>query len=87
MKIDIKSTEYILDNMKSIAQFRVFKDKNTYVAEGVDLSIVTESNNLDDLMKNIEEAVSLYFENEKASDFDYSPKPSILVSYELLANA
>lgn len=87
MKIDTTNTEYILDSMKSIAQFRIFKSEQTYVAEGVDLAIVTEADNLDDLMKNIEEAVSLYFENENASDFDYSDKPSILVSYELLANA
>ena len=26
--------------MKTIAQFRIFKDENSYVAEGVDLAVV-----------------------------------------------
>jgi len=69
--------------MKTIAQFRITKDEDTYIAEGLDLAIVTEANDLDTLMKNIEEAVSLHLEGEKISDFDFSQKPSILVNYEL----
>lgn len=69
--------------MKTIAQFRVFKDENTYIAEGLDLAIVTQAMDLDELVKNIEEAVVLHFEGENISDFDYSQKPSILVNYEL----
>jgi len=69
--------------MKTIAQFRVFKDENTYIAEGLDLAIVTQAMDLDELVKNIEEAVVLHFEEENISDFDYSQEPSILVNYEL----
>lgn len=69
--------------MKTIAQFKVYKENNSYVAEGVDLSIVTQAEDLDQLVKNIEEAVTLHFEGENISDFDYSQKPSILVNYEL----
>ena len=50
--------------MKTIAQFKVFKDKNAYIAEGIDLAIVTEAKTLDSLVKNIYEAVSLYFDKE-----------------------
>ena len=38
--------------MKTIAQFRITKDEDTYIAEGLDLAIITESNDLDTLMKN-----------------------------------
>lgn len=69
--------------MKTIAQFKVYKENNSYIAEGVDLSIITQAEDLDQLVKNIEEAVSLHFEGENISDFDYSQKPSILVNYEL----
>ena len=69
--------------MKTIAQFKVYKENNSYIAEGVDLSIVTQADDLDELINNIEEAVSLHFEGENISDFDYSQKPSILVNYEL----
>lgn len=69
--------------MKTIAQFKVYQENNSYIAEGVDLGIVTQAEDLDQLMKNIGEAVSLYFEGEDISDFNFSQKPSILVNYEL----
>ncbi len=83
MKFDTRDSKYILDNMKTIAQFTITKQDDTYTAVGVDLAIVTEASNLDDLMRNIDEAVSLYFENEDTSNFDYSKRPSVLVNYEL----
>jgi predicted RNase H-like HicB family nuclease len=69
--------------MKTIAQFKISKDEDTYIAEGVDLAIVTQANDLDDLMSNIKEAVSLHLEGENIEDFDFSQKPSILVNFEL----
>jgi len=69
--------------MKTIAQFKVYKEDNSYTAEGVDLSIVTQADDLDQLVINIEEAVALHLEGENIADFDYSQKPSILVNYEL----
>lgn len=51
-------------NMKTIAQFSVYKGEHAYVAEAVDLGIVTQADNLDQLVKNIEEAVELHFEGE-----------------------
>jgi predicted RNase H-like HicB family nuclease len=50
--------------MRNIAQFKVSEDEGTYIAQGVDLAIVTQANTLDELVKNIEEAVSLYFYTE-----------------------
>ena len=73
--------------MKTIAQFKISREDNYYIAEGIDLSIVTQADNLDQLVKNIEEAVSLYFEDENTMDFDYSQKPSILINYELPQHA
>lgn len=70
-------------NMKTIAQFSVYKGEHSYIAEAVDLGIVTQADDLDQLVKNIEEAVDLHFEGEDMSQFDYSSKPSILVNYEL----
>lgn len=69
--------------MKTIAQFRVYKEENYYIAEGVDLSIVTQADDLDQLVENIKEAVALHFQGENIADFDYSQTPSILVNYEL----
>ncbi len=69
--------------MKSIIQFKVSQSDGTYVAEGVDLAIVTDANTLDQLVKNIEEAVSLHFEGEDESTFEFRENPSILLNYEI----
>ena len=69
--------------MKTIAQFRIFKDENSYVAEGVDLAVVTQAENLDQLIKNLEEAVALHLDGEDIKTLDFSQKPSILVNFEL----
>lgn len=73
----------VLISMKTIAQFKISRYKETYVAEGIDLAIVIQAKNLDSLVKNIEEAVALHLEDENIKDFDFSRKPSILVNFEL----
>ena len=69
--------------MKSIIQFKISKSENTYIAEGVDFAIVTGADTLDELVKNISEAVELHFEGEDESTFDFTAKPSILLNYEI----
>ncbi|XRO75710.1 type II toxin-antitoxin system HicB family antitoxin [Methanocaldococcus sp. 28A] len=49
--------------MKTI-KFRVYYDGKYWVAEGIDVSIFTQGETLDKLMKNIKEAVELHFEDE-----------------------
>ena len=71
--------------MKRIIQVYVSKGPKYYVAEGIDLSFVTQGKTLDELTKNISEAVALYLEGENSSDFDIGPNPSILMNFELPA--
>lgn len=69
--------------MKRIIQFRISKGDKYYVAEGIDLPIVTQGETLDELAKNIQEAVELHLEGESPADFDIDPNPSILMNLEL----
>lgn len=48
--------------MKQILQFHIEKGDNYYVAQGVDLPIVTQAKTLDELSHNIREAVDLALE-------------------------
>ncbi|MBI5400660.1 MAG: hypothetical protein HZB12_00885 [Candidatus Yonathbacteria bacterium] len=50
--------------MKQILQFHIEKGDNYYVAQGVDLPIVTQAKTLDELSYNIREAVDLALEGE-----------------------
>lgn len=69
--------------MKHIIQFQIQKGEKYYVAHGIDLPIVTQGKTLDELTRNIQEAVELQLENENLSDFELSKNPSILVNFEL----
>ncbi len=46
--------------MKQIIQFQISKGDKYYVAQGVDLPIITQAKTLDELTKNIQEATELY---------------------------
>lgn len=72
--------------MKSIIQFHISKGENQYIATGVGLSIVTQAKTLDELAKNIKEAVSLHLEGEELSNHDLAEHPSVLVDFELPIN-
>jgi predicted RNase H-like HicB family nuclease len=61
----------------------VYKGDKYYIAECMDLSIVTQGKTLDETISNLKEAVSLHLEDENPADFDLSPNPSLLVTMEL----
>lgn len=69
--------------MKKLIQFHIYKGEKYYVAESADLPVVTQGRTLDELLKNIREAVSLELEGESLEDFDLAPEPSVLVNLEL----
>ncbi|MBU1091842.1 type II toxin-antitoxin system HicB family antitoxin [Patescibacteria group bacterium] len=71
--------------MKKIIQFNISKGEKYYVAQGINLPIVTQGKTLDELTKNLKEAVDLQLEGEKLSSFGLDPRPSILASLELEA--
>lgn len=69
--------------MKRIIQISVSKSGKYYVAEGMDLPVITQAKTLDELTKNIKEVIELYLEGEDLTELDISPSPSILLNYEL----
>jgi len=69
--------------MKKIIQFHIYKSDTHYVAEGVDLPVVTQGKTLDELAQNLKEAVSLHLEGERFSDFNLEENPSILANFEI----
>ena len=69
--------------MKHIVQFQVYKSEKFFVANGVDLPIVTQGETLDELVKNIREAVDLLLEGENLADFDLAEKPHVMINMEV----
>ena len=69
--------------MKRIIQFRIYKGEKYYVAECIDLPIVTQGRTLDEVVENIKEALSLHLESEDLEELGISPDFSVLVNLEL----
>ncbi len=61
----------------------VYKGKDHYVAECMDIAVVTQGKTLDETMSNLQEAVSLHLEGEDLAEFDLAPNFSLLVTFEL----
>lgn len=61
----------------------VHKGEKYYVAECLEIPVVTQGKTLDETMANLQEAVALHLEGEDPADFDLVPNPSRLVTFEL----
>ena len=69
--------------MKKTIQFHIFRGDTHYVAEGLDLPIVTQGKTLDELATNIEEAVGLHLEGEPLHKWNIDAHPAIMANLEL----
>lgn len=69
--------------MKKIIQVHIYKGEKYFVAECVDLPVVTQGKTLDELAENVREAIALQLEGENPADFDLVEKPSVLASFEV----
>ena len=74
---------YSIHIMKHAVKIKVYKDDGFYIAEGVDIALVTQGKTLDELIKNIQEAVELYLDGEEPEKIGIIANPSILVNFEL----
>jgi len=73
--------------MKRTIQVRIFRGEQQYVAECLDLPVVTQALTLDELAVNISEAISLHLEGEDLAKLGFSDDPTILATMELPAVA
>lgn len=69
--------------MKKIIQVHVSKGDTHFVAECIDLPVVTQGRTLDELAENLKEAIALQLEDENPADFDLIERPSVLASFEV----
>jgi len=59
------------------------KGETHYVAECLEISVVTQGKTLDETIKNLQEAVALHLEGEDPADFGLAPNPTLLITMEL----
>jgi predicted RNase H-like HicB family nuclease len=58
-------------------------DQSGYVAECQEVAVITQGKTLDEVSRNLREAVALYLEDEDPIQLGLVAKPSLIVTFEL----
>ena len=67
--------------MKKIIHFIVSKGDEQYVAECMELPIVTQGYTIDETVGNIKESLALHLEDENLNDLQISDSPAVAVLF------
>lgn len=69
--------------MRQVIQISIYKGEKYYIAEGVNIPVVTQGKTYDELFNNLKEALSLFLEGEDLSKYDIQANPAIIANLEL----
>ena len=58
-------------------------EQSGYVAECVEIPVVTQGSTLDEVTRNLREAVDLHLADEDLATLGLSPNPTVVVTMEL----
>lgn len=58
-------------------------EQSGYVAECLEIPVVTQGTTLDEVSRNLQEAVELHLAGEDLAAVGLAPQPTILVTFEL----
>ena len=73
----------ILFAMRSIIQFKVWREDDMYVAAAADAPIATEGSTFEELYENVRDAVATYFLGDDPASLGFERTPSILTNFEV----
>ena len=54
-----------------------------YIAECIEIAVVTQGKTLDETVQNLREAVSLHLDGENLSEMGLSPNPTLILTMEV----
>lgn len=67
---------------RTIKAFVRSGEQSGYVAECMEIPVVTQGETLDQVMSNRQEAVQLHLEGEDLAELGLAPNPTVLVTHE-----
>jgi len=68
---------------RTIKAFVRAGDQSGYVAECLEIPVVTQGETVDQVIHNLQEAVQLHLEDENLAELGLAPAPTIIVTLEL----
>ncbi|MBA3972790.1 MAG: hypothetical protein C0504_01075 [Candidatus Solibacter sp.] len=76
-----------MKSQQRAVQIRITQHRSYWIAEGIDLALVTQAPSLDELVVNIREAVELHLDGEDIESLGLPPRPRIRATIELKPRA
>jgi predicted RNase H-like HicB family nuclease len=70
-------------NLQHTIKAIVRKGESHYIAECVEIAVVTQGKTLDETVKNLQEAVELHLQGENLAELGLAPHPTLIVTMEL----
>ena len=67
---------------KTIKAF-IRKGEQFYIAECIEINVVTQGKTLDETITNLQEAIALHLEGEDPREFGLEPNPHLILTMEL----
>ena len=64
--------------MRKVIQISIYKGDKFFIAEGVNIPVVTQGKSYDELFENLKEALSLFLEDTDLSQYDIQTNPAII---------
>lgn len=63
-------------------QVRIFRGEKKYVADCLDLPVVTEGDTLDEAVANVQDAIWLHLEDEDLVELGFAEHPTVVATLE-----
>lgn len=58
-------------------------EESGYVAECLEIAVVTQGQTLDEVTRNLQEAVALHLDGEDPAEWGLAPNPTLVVTMEV----
>ncbi len=69
--------------LKKIVNALVYPGERGFVAECVEIAVVTQGSTLDETIRNLKEAVKLHLEGENLTEWGLAENPTLVVTLEV----
>ncbi len=72
-----------LETLQHTIKAFIRRGKEHYIAECLEIAVVTQGKTLDETVENLKEAVGLHLEGENLRDLGLAPNPTLIVTMEV----
>jgi predicted RNase H-like HicB family nuclease len=72
-----------MNNLQHTIKAVIYRGEKYYVAECVEINVVTQGKTLDEVVSNLQEAVALHLEGEDVRELGFVDDPALVITMEV----